>query len=131
MLTHTSTDRDHERAIRLMDEVRKGKYGLPYTSDYIFDETVTIALVRTGRHEKAVDAGKLILGAPEDKKPTFVKMVRVDEDHFNYAWSLFQQYTKRRLSFTDFTSVSLIKRMGIDYIASFDEEFDGIVNRIH
>ena len=45
-------------------------------------------------------------------------------------WSLFTEYPERRLSFTDCTSIALMRKRGIDAIASFDRDFDGIIPRI-
>lgn len=46
-------DKDHERAVALLREVGDGKYGMAYTSDYVLDEALTVALVRTRRLEPA------------------------------------------------------------------------------
>jgi predicted nucleic acid-binding protein len=34
------------------------------------------------------------------------------------------------LSFTDATTVALVERHGIDAVLSFDDDFDGIVERV-
>ncbi len=96
-----------------------------YTSDYVFDESVTLALVRTKRYEIAIDIGKFILSSGR------LKILFVDRIVFSDAWRIFVKYSSRRLSFTDATSIALIKRYNIDYIMSFDKHFDGIVNRIY
>ena len=44
-------DRYHEIACKLFTEALKGKYGQMYTSDYVYDETLTLALVRTNNSE--------------------------------------------------------------------------------
>jgi len=44
--------------------VLKGEFGRVYTSDYVIDEAVTTALVRTRRHDLAVDIGKYIIESP-------------------------------------------------------------------
>ncbi|HYY90859.1 MAG TPA: hypothetical protein VE955_02610 [Candidatus Dormibacteraeota bacterium] len=41
----------------LLRGVGEGKYGMAYTSDYVLDEALTVALVRTRRLEPAVNAG--------------------------------------------------------------------------
>lgn len=56
-------DRDHARSLTLMNRVRQGEFGQPYTSDYIFDESVTTALICTGNLTTAIKTGKLILGS--------------------------------------------------------------------
>ena len=118
-------DTNHERATEILEDVMRGKYGRAYTSDYVFDEAVTFALLKTKDVRKALNVGRLILG---DDLPRFLEILFVDKVTFNKAWKYFQKYKK--LSFTDCTSIALIEEYEIDYIASFDSDFDGIVPRI-
>ncbi len=119
------SDVNHERAVYLLKSGLKGEYGALYTSDYIFDEAVTVALVRTGRVEVAIDIGNFILSSGR------LKMLYVDRAVFMDAWRIFNKYAGRGLSFTDATSIAFMRRYGIEYIMSFDSNFDGIVPRIH
>jgi len=57
------SDINHERAVDLLRRSLKGEYGTMYTSDYIFDEAVTVALVRTRRPEIAIDIGNFIISS--------------------------------------------------------------------
>jgi len=41
-------DRNHNKALDIMTRALKGEFGKLYISDYIFDEAVTIAYIRTG-----------------------------------------------------------------------------------
>ncbi len=123
-------DRDHTRSLGLMDKVKRGEINPAYTSDYVFDETVTTALVRTRRPATAIKAGKIILGSEEDSIPTLVKMIRVDEEIFSQAWRTFKEERFRSLSFTDHTILVQLKEFRIDVLCSFDTDFDGIVQRI-
>jgi len=43
------SDVNYERAVSLLRRALAGEYGALYTSDYVFDEAVTVALVRTGK----------------------------------------------------------------------------------
>ncbi len=124
-------DRDHARAMQLVDELRKGRYGIPYTSDYVFDEAVTVALVRTRRVGLGISAGCLILGSKDSGVPAFARLVRVDEQIFNEAWRNFCGGKKPNLSFTDYTSLGLARSYGGGMIMSFDDGFDGFLTRIH
>ncbi len=124
-------DRDHSRAVELVDELRKGSYGIPYTSDYVFDEAVTVSLVRTRRVGPGVNAGRLILGSKEFGVPPVTRLVRVDEQIFNEAWRNFCGGKKPRLSFTDYTSLGLARSYAGGMIMSFDDGFDGLLTRIH
>ncbi len=120
-------DINHDRAIELLEDIMRGKYGKAFTSDYVFDEAVTYALMKTKDIKKALNVGRLILG--DDKLPRFLEILFVDKVIFNRAWELFLKYKK--LSFTDCTSIALMNEHEIKYIASFDSDFDGIVARIY
>lgn len=121
-------DQNHDRALQLMRELLNGGYGEASTSDYIFDEAVTVALVRTRKIEVAESVGKLILG---DRERRFFNMVYVTEIDFMEAWRRFSGLAERGLSFTDCVSVTLMDTMGFDAVLSFDSDFDGIVTRIN
>ncbi len=118
-------DINHERAVELLRMVIKGRFGAAYTSDYIFDEAVTVALIRTGRTDIAIDIGKFILSSKK------IRMIVVDKYIFRRAWSIFIKHRDKRLSFTDATSIAIIQTYKIDYIMSFDSHFDGIIARIY
>jgi len=124
---HNNKDANHSRALELMRAIVNGELGVAYTSDYVFDEAVTAALVRTRRPENALAVGKMILG--EITTP-FLAILRVGEETFKEAWRLFSQYAGRGLSFTDCSSITLMRTKGIESIVSFDTDFDGIVPRI-
>lgn len=119
------SDVNHGRAVELLRAALRGEYGAMYTSDYVFDEAVTVALVRTGRPEIAIDIGEFILSSRR------LRMLYVDRTILMDAWRIFRNYAGRGVSFTDATSIALMKRYNIDYIMSFDKHFDGIVPRIY
>ena len=57
------SDINHERAVELLRKALKGEYGGLYTSDYVFDEAVTVALVGTCPPRIALDIGNFILSS--------------------------------------------------------------------
>jgi len=118
-------DENYERSISLMKRALKGEFGLIYTSDYIFDESITTALIRTKRHALALDVGEYILKSPRITKFTVTK------EDFNEAWKKFQKLKDRPMSFTDCTTLVLIEKHDIGQIMSFDKGFDGLVKRIY
>ncbi|MGQ9719218.1 MAG: type II toxin-antitoxin system VapC family toxin [Nitrososphaerales archaeon] len=124
---HNKRDANHDTAKELMKSIANGDMGITYTSDYIFDEAVTVALTRTRRLDIALNIGRMILG--EIISP-FIIMHKVNEEAFRGAWSLFSKYAERGLSFTDCTSIALMKMQGIEKMVSFDSGFDGLVPRI-
>lgn len=117
-------DELHERSKSLMKSALKSEFGRAYTSDYVIDEAVTTALVRTKRHDFAVDLGKYIL-----ESPRIIKL-RVDDTSFKEAWEKFKTLKDKTASFTDCTSLALMTKFGITQILSFDADFDGLVSRI-
>lgn len=118
----------HDVAKRALSTCFQGKYGQPYTSDYVYDEAVTLTHSRTGDHERTVTVGERIRGAGHF--PELVKLVRVTRDVFQMAVSVFERYDDQRLSFTDATTVTLVERHDLDHVLSFDGDFDGIVDRL-
>jgi predicted nucleic acid-binding protein len=125
-----SKDNNHARSVELVDGIRKREYGTPLTYDYVFDEVVTTALVRTRRVEAAIKAGKIVLGSEAESIRALARLVRVDEKMFGKAWSTFQQARHRGLSFTDHTILAAMGERRIDTLVSFDSGFDGLVKRI-
>jgi len=114
-------DVHHERAKKLMCRALRGEFGTIYTSDYIFDEAVTLALVRTKRMDLAVDVGDYILSSPR------IRIIFVDHEIFERAWKIMQKYQDKMLSFTDATTIAIMERYGILYLMTFDNRFKGIV----
>ena len=120
-------DPNHAAAVRILDAATRGVFGHVLTSDYVFDEAVTVTLARTRKASLALRIGSLILGT--EPAGRVVDLAYVSPRHFLRAWALFLRLAQRGLSFTDCTSIELVKSMRIDEIASFDRDFDGLVMR--
>jgi len=118
-------DEHHERSKDLMRRALKGEFGRIYTSDYVVDEAVTTALVRTRRHDLAVDIGKYIIESPRIAK------LWVTKDTFDAAWETFKTLEDHPMSFTDCASMTLIEKNNIKQIMSFDSGFNGLIPRIY
>ena len=63
----------------------RNRYRTPFTSDYIFDEAVTVALYRTKDIRKAIDVGDLIVGNEERGMTRFINILSVSKSIFNEA----------------------------------------------
>jgi hypothetical protein len=107
-----------------MGQALRGDLGRIFTSDYIIDEAITTALVRTKKHDVVADLGDFIISSPRITK------IWVDEESFRMAWKKFKDLNDKPLSFTDCTSIALMEMRGIKQIMSFDGGFDGLVSRI-
>lgn len=108
-------DSNHEKSIKVMEQIIKGNFGPAVTSDYIFDETTTVTLIRSKSTEKAVLVGNYIKQA--------IEILKINEDIFEDSWKMFKSQKSSKFSFTDCSNVSLMKERNIIYIATFDQEF--------
>ena len=118
-------DELHIRSKQLIKKALKGEFGRVYTSDYVIDEAVTTALVRTRRHDLAVDIGKYIIESPRITKLWTAK------DAFDVSWQKFKTFKDKPLSFTDCASLALMEKNHIKQIMSFDSGFDGLIQRVY
>ena len=110
---YNKRDLHHEKSLELIEMAVEGYYGKIFTSDYVFDESVTVTLVRTKDIERAVALGAYILNSE-------IELLSVDEDCFFESWNLFKDV---KMSFTDCTNLSLMKLYGINKIMTFDRGF--------
>lgn len=123
-------DRDaprHETATTAMEAVGSGRYGQPIVTDYIYDEVVTLARARTGV-DSAVAIGKRIRGAGEF--PAAIDLQFLNPTGFERAVTLFERLADQDLSFTDATIVAHVRIQDIDHVLTFDDDFDGVINRL-
>ena len=116
-------DKYHEFALKLFTDALKRKYGQIYTSDYIYDETLTLALVRTNNIAVALDIAEVI------QSPR-IKMVFVDAKLLERSTTTFKKYSGRNLSFTDAVSIEIMKEFNIEKFFGFDSHFNGIVESL-
>ena len=113
---YNTREKNHPKAVELLNELETGELGRLWVSDYGFDETITLLKKYLG-NKAATEKGNVILSSLE--------LVRVDTEAFGLAWELSKKLDK--LSFTDCTHIALMKHFDIDYLATFDSAFDEIV----
>lgn len=111
-------DENHQKTINLIKDIAEQKFGSLYMTDYVFNETVTVALIRMKSLERAKSIGDNLLKALE--------MIRIEEDVFLEAWKIFQSQKGTRFGFTDCTTIAAMRYGGINNIATFDEDFTKI-----
>ncbi|MGE0822587.1 MAG: type II toxin-antitoxin system VapC family toxin [Candidatus Binatia bacterium] len=105
-------DPDHRRVRQFIDQYP----GHLITSNYIFDETVTLTLARLG-HRKSVLVGKTLLN------PEVVEMIHVTPADEKVAWSLFEKRPDKAYSFTDCTSFVVMRRLKLEVAVALDNHF--------
>lgn len=87
------------------------------TSDYVFDEAVTLLLNRSG-HNKATEFGLWLLSANN------VKIIHIDELVWQDAWRMFAAYDDKQWAFTDCTSFVLMRQHKLWRAFAFDRHFE-------
>ncbi len=117
-------DENHERGKELMKRALKGDFGTVHTSDYVFDEATTLALVRTGDPDLAIDVGKFVANTPR------IRMLQVTREDYRGAWEKFKSLSGEGLSFTDCSTLQLMESNKVEKLMSFDSGFDGLADRI-
>lgn len=121
MAYRNTLDTHHEKADDLFREALKGEFGNVVTTDFIYDEALTLAMVRTGNKDIVSDISDVIL-SPR------IEMIFIDKSILTVANELFFKYFQRGISFTDSTTMAVMKKLGIENIISFDEHFQGMFN---
>ena len=105
-------DPDHERVAGCF---RKHENRL-VTSNFIFDELLTLVKVRLG-HRTAGRVGNTLR---EGEGMEIVRILPEDEDG---AWAFFEKHRYKEYSYTDCTSFALMRRMGITLAIATDNHF--------
>lgn len=113
-------DTNHEIAVSLMKEIVEGEHGSAITSEYVFDETVTVVLVRSRSLETAVKTGDIIKES--------IPVLDVGNNVFEASWKRFRNQRNAKFSFTDCTILEMVESNHLDKLATFDREFEGADN---
>ncbi|MCG7848082.1 MAG: PIN domain-containing protein [ANME-2 cluster archaeon] len=109
----------HRAANGLVRRALKGEFGLIFTSDYIYDETLTLAMVRTGNKDVIKDISDVMLSS-------HIEMFIIDVVILEEARDLFFQLFDKRISFTDASTMVVMQQENIGKIITFDSHFNGM-----
>jgi len=107
-------DPDHKTVAALLAAFK----GRLVTSNFVFDETVTLCLYRLG-HAAAERVGQALRDSGQ------VDLVRVAPEDETVAWQLFRERGDKQYSFTDCTSFALMRRLDLKAAAALDDDFAG------
>jgi uncharacterized protein len=110
-----AADQNHSAALAKFEELSSSGCSL-LTSDYVFDEAITLVRLRVS-HAAAVVFGNSLLDS------SVASVLEVDRNIRQTAWEIFKKYQDKDLSFTDCTSFSLMKKMGLGKAFTFDKHF--------
>ncbi|MBI2316532.1 MAG: type II toxin-antitoxin system VapC family toxin [Betaproteobacteria bacterium] len=107
-------DPDHKAVVGLLDAFK----GRLVTSNFVFDETVTLCLYRLG-HAAAERVGRVLRDSAQ------VDLVRVAPEDESAGWQLFRERRDKQYSFTDCSSFALMRRLDLKTAAALDDDFAG------
>ncbi|NIQ07968.1 MAG: type II toxin-antitoxin system VapC family toxin [Candidatus Korarchaeota archaeon] len=109
-------DKYHEEAVKTKRNLAKGEYGIPYTSNYVIDETIT--LLRFKASLKAALAFKKKVETSQ-----VLHVIRISKHLEEKANENLKKYRELPLSFTDCASIGVMEDLTIQKILGFDEDF--------
>ena len=111
-------DQYHGEAVSRSAKVKQQKIQL-VTSEYVFDESITIIRYRVS-HRAAVIFGDALMSS------TIVSIQEIRDEERLKAWALFKKYGDKELSFTDCTSFALMMKLKLHKAFAFDDHFKQI-----
>lgn len=101
----------------------RGREGIIYTSDYVLDETITLLF----RRLPFMTAKGSLEKIDRANKEGYLRVEWVTPERFEKAKGLRLKYQdKPKISFTDLTSMVVMKELGIRDIITGDEHFGEI-----
>jgi predicted nucleic acid-binding protein len=109
-------DKYHLPAVAAFNKI-EGSKTLFITSDYVIDESLTYIKKTYGRHN-ALRFGQWVLATD------LVEIHHVDEEMWQLAWQMFQEYDDKKWAFTDCTSFALMRQHNLWQAFAFDHHFE-------
>jgi len=106
------SDPDHKEAVSFME---KNKIPL-LTTNFVFDETVTLLRSRLG-WSVAKEFGQKL------KDSRFASLIAVKDEDEGRAWEIFLKYKDKDFSYTDCASFAVMERLKMDAVFTFDSHF--------
>jgi predicted nucleic acid-binding protein len=97
-------------------ECLRERSGRLVTTNFIFDESVTLIRFRLGSTPARTFGEQLLRGGAA----RLVGITRRDEAR---AWEIFTRYRDKSFSYTDCTSFAIMQRLGIGTAIAIDEDF--------
>jgi predicted nucleic acid-binding protein len=109
-------ERSHSESSSALRELVHRGLGL-VTTNFVFDEAYTLILARLGR-------GRAVTWGESFRRGSFVKLLRVLEEHEERAWEIILAFEDKAFSYTDATSFAVAESLGIGEAFSLDRHFN-------
>lgn len=107
-----ATDPDHDAVAGALT----GWEGRLLTTDYVFDELVTLVRYRA-THRDARRVGDAL------RAGSVTELIGLQRRDIDRAWERFTRNNDKRYSFTDCTSFAVMNRLGLDTAVAVDDHF--------
>lgn len=108
-------DKHHLDSIAIMVHMIEGKWGKPYITNHILDETLTVLKYRI-----SPETARAFINAFIDNE--VVEVLHVDKDIEVEALKLFKNRLKQKgFSYTDAVTATTLRKYELDYILTFDQ----------
>ena len=107
-------DIHHNHATKLWNDIETEKYGIYFTSDYIFNEVIGVTLRKSGK-KNALIIGQHILKS--------IIILNIDDHILSESWNLFSK-TNLNFNLVDCSILTALKLINAKYLATFDKEFN-------
>ncbi len=122
-------DQKSQQARSLARAMLSGDFGARFTISELFSEVATLLYRRTKNKTLVQKAWNLFYS----EKHAWGQSIIITKEYIDIAWKIFQSHVspKRKLSFVDCLLIAFAQKNNISNILSFDEQFDGILVRIH
>lgn len=89
---------------------------VPFATNFVFDESYTLLLVRVGRTRAVAWGRRLLVGR-------LVQDIRVAEDHEARAWEIILGFDGKDFSYADATSFAVAESFAIEGAFALDRHF--------
>lgn len=118
LFAHRSArDEYHEQAREIITGVDHGRLPTLAITDHVLAETLNL-IANKGSHDAAAKTMDLLI------EGSHFELHHTPKIEFSSTQTLFRQYS--HLSFVDASIVAFMQRNGIEYIYSFDDDFDTV-----
>jgi len=91
-----------------------------YTSDYVLDEAITLIF----RRESFAEAARFVNSIIASASSRYIIVEQISPERFAAAWDLrLRLKDKARISFTDLTSMIVMRERGVKHVLTDDKHF--------
>lgn len=112
----------HQETVNYYRQCLQQKW-LFFTSDYVLDETFTLFFKRLNNYQ-AQKSSQALLNSFEQEN---FKLININQEYFYETVKLRNKYVdKPRISFTDLSSMVIMKEFNITQILTNDSHFDQV-----